>query len=272
MQKPNSDSTLPEIISLLKETPHILNKELTNPDITVIYSNTIKKFTDFHRIRVVEKSNGKKIEELFWIRMVKNRPTNEINQVLHKKFTIMEKVYKYFRENNNTNINLSCCKPIAILPEEYRTLITRECSGQIFNSFLRKHVPVFYKKKTLAHCFNLGVWLRNFHECFKEQTDSQFDLNKYKEQFRNKYDQDPQPDLCYITYCHNDFSPRNIFVADNSVEVIDFVGVEKGIPQADIEFFSNYILTARFNGLYSESFKRQMIERLLAGYERTFNE
>ena len=236
MQKPNNHSTLPEIISLLKANPHILNKDLSNPAISVIYSNTKKRFTNFHRIRVEEKSKNENIEEFYWIRMVKNRPTNEINQVLHKKFTIMEEVYKYFQKNNNTNVRLSCGQPIAILPE-CRALITRECSGQLFNSFLRQHIPLFSKKKTLTHCYNLGIWLRNFHECFKEQTSSQSDLNKYKEQFRNKYNKDPQPDLCYITYCHNDFSPRNIFVADNSVEVIDYVGVEKGFPEEDIEFF-----------------------------------
>lgn len=265
MQKPNNHSTLPEIIRLLKENPQILNKDLSNPAISVIYSNTRKRFTDFHRIRVKEKRNNKKIKELFWIRMVKKRPTNEINQVLHKKFAIMEGVYNYFQKNNDTNVKLSCCQPIAILPE-CRAIITRECSGQLFNSFLRKHIPLFSKKKTLTHCYNLGIWLRNFHERFKEQTSSKSDLNKYKEQFRNKYNKDPQPDLCYITYCHNDYSPRNVFVADNSVEVIDYVGVDKGIPQADIEFFSNYVLKAKFNLLYSRSFKRQMIKKFNEGY------
>lgn len=268
MQKPNSHSTLPEILSLLRDQPQILSGELSNPAISVIYSNTKKRFSDFHRIRVEEKRGDRKITKLFWIRMVKNRPTNEINQLLHKKFTVMEDVYQYFRQNNHTGIELSCCEPVAVLPE-FRSLITGECRGELFNSFLRRHIPLFSKEKTLTHCFNMGVWLRKFHECFKQQTRSESDLDHYVQKFCNKFHTEPQSELCYITYCHNDFSPRNVFVADNTVEVIDFVGVEKGIPQADIEFFSNYVLKAKFNGLYPRSFKNQMIKSLLAGYSQS---
>ena len=51
------------------------------------------------------------------------------------------------------------------------------------------------------------------------------------------------------------------------MEVIDYVGVEKGFPEQDIRFFENYVMKARFNLLYSRQVKKDMTEMFREGYE-----
>jgi Ser/Thr protein kinase RdoA (MazF antagonist) len=92
-------------------------------------------------------------------------------------------------------------------------------------------------------------------------------MEKYLLKFQDIFKRDPEKHMRYITNCHNDYSPRNIFVSENSVEVIDFVGVEKGFPEQDINFFCNYIYKARFNFLYPLRVKKMMIKAFHSGYD-----
>ncbi len=265
MSKWVGDAAVPEILAHIRGNPAMLRSNFSNPQITIVFSDLKKRFTEFHRIRVYEKREYEIIERVFWIRIVKNKDLESINQVLSKQFTTMEILFEYL-QHHHSNINLSCCDPIAMLPQ-FRTIITRECSGELFNTFLQKHLPAFHRKEILNHCFNIGVWLRRFHECFREndfcETGGEAERIKHS-RLRSCINRNQH--LNFITLCHNDFSPRNIFVANNSIEVIDYVGAEKGYSLEDIEFFTNYVSKAKFNLLYSRSFKRQMISRFLEGY------
>jgi len=262
----NIHSTINDVISYLCHHPDRLKAGLFQPSIKIICSNKRKRYTEFYRIVAESTCSRRHIPQYFWIRIVKNKPADVIINALNKQFLIMEKVFNFFNNEDCSNCHFSCSKPVLLLPE-FRALISRECSGSLFNNYLQRQLPMLRKLEILMACFNCGVWLRKFHELFRDDSLSNSDREKYMKQFKEKYHRYPCSEMDCITLCHNDYSPRNIFVAENLVEVIDFVGVEKGFPEQDILFFCNYISKARFNFLYSISFKKQMIDFFYNGYK-----
>jgi len=263
----NKHDSCSEVLDFIKSHPHILLETLSHPiSLKVVYSARKKKYTEFYRIMVNTYGTAKEKEIYYWIRILKNKPFDTILEALNKQFSLMTKVFNYFAANTWGKLHLSCCKPIALLPE-FRALVTRECVGDFFNSYLQKKLPIVSKNEILAHFFNCGVWLKGFHECFKDNLVSTSDLQEQSDRFKKRFGRYPHTDLHYLTYCHNDFSPRNIFVTKDSVEVIDYVGVEKGFPEEDIYFFENYVMKARFNLLYPRRLKKQMIAMFHKGYK-----
>jgi len=232
--------------------------------VEILYSDRRKEFTEFHRIRMSTSSRKKKVEKYYWIRIVKNKPTDVIQAALKKQYDIMQRLFP-FLQNGSNDMTLACSKAIVLLPD-FNALLTRECAGELFNRHLKKQIPQVTANKILEHCCNCGVWLRNFHLCFMDETVSEAELQQHRIRFAGKYGRQPDNKLNLLTYCHHDFSPRNIFVGKKSVEVIDFVGVEKGFPEEDIEFFRHYIMKAKFNGLYSHAFKSKMVANFIDGY------
>jgi len=187
-----------------------------------------------------------------------------IFKAILKQYAIMLILYSHFL-CQKAPVRLSCCKPVAILPE-LRTLITRECEGVLLNKYLKTRIPFLFVDKIRKHFFNIGFWLKGYHDCFADQRiqktlTQRFPDLKDPENFPNHL-----LDNRSLTLCHNDFSPRNIFVSQNSVEGIDFVGARFGCPQEDIDFFSRYILSAKFNGLYTPSIKQLMLKSFHQGY------
>lgn len=266
MRKDGPQERINRIIDYLIANPTVLDKSLTESSIKVVFSERKKRFTEFHRIMVQNHITANKPVRYYWIRIVKNKPAMEIKEALNKQFHVMCKIYTFFGARQHDQLNLGCCKAITVLPD-FSSLITRECSGQLFNDYLRKCIPQMSENKLLRHCFNCGVWLRNFHECFKIDTVDHNEYKSYLGQYKEKYGKEPATEVRYITYCHNDFTPRNIFVKHNSVEVIDYVGTRLGLPEQDISVFTQYILNARFNLLYPLRVKKEMINAFRQGYK-----
>jgi len=233
------------------------------PAIEIVFSDLRKRFTEFYRIKV--RRQGKE-SRYFWIRIVKNKPTEEILAALNKQYAIMEKLHAFLADNIMVEgLHLTCSQPAVFLPE-FRALVTKECSGQLFNSYLKRQFPLIKQREIVKHCYNIGVWLKVFHKCFRQNTIQGSELTPYLDSYTIKYGKHPDEDMSFVTYCHNDYSPRNIFVATNSVEVIDFVNVEYGLPGADLHFFKNYMTNAKFNLLYPRALKNNMLAAFQEGY------
>lgn len=245
--------------------PKLFGEVFHSPKVQVVFSDTRKRYTEFHRLSVTDSTDRRSCKFL-WVRIVKNKPAIEIRSALENQTTIMQKFLDYSSVLDLENPRLSCCRPLALLPE-HRALVTWECSGRLFNDYLRCQVPFLNRESLSAVCYNVGAWLQVFHQCFRmiEQDTGLF--NERMGKFCERYGKYPSEKLQYLTCCHNDFSPRNIFVDRKSVEVIDFVGVEVGFPQEDIEFFNRYIMEARFNLLYPDFIKKMMLEAFHSGYE-----
>jgi len=253
------------IIEFLKSNPNILNHNLKQPAIRLVFSDYKKKYSQIHRIEVCDKEHVQ-TKQYFWVKIAINQSKEDAGKKITKEYKIQKELFHYFNKKNSESvIFLSTSKAVAVLLE-FNTVISRECSGIFFNTYLVKQFPVFNKKKILQHCKNMGLWLNEFHDFYKVQEDDSSSIKPYISRFKKKYKKDPLPEYSFLTYCHNDYSPRNVFIAENRVEVIDFVGMEKGLPQEDIEFFVNYILKARFNGLYYKGIKQQMVESFYLGY------
>jgi hypothetical protein len=230
----------------------------------IVYSDKKKRYTEFYRIRVKHTSASRHTH--YWIRIVKNKPEEVIYKALEKQYGIMDQLFRYFsRHGMNGKIRLSCSKPVALI-KRFHTVITRECSGTLFNRYLKGQFPLLNQKEILTHCYNCGLWLYHFHQCFKQNPKEPV-FEALLAKFRAKFNRLPDNSLAFITFCHNDYSPRNIFVDKNLIEVIDFVGVETGFPEEDLNFFRNYILKARFNFLYPLKFRKKMVDEFLMGYE-----
>lgn len=248
----------------LKKNPELFMEDSGDPLIRIVSSNKKKDFTDFYRI-VVENS-GRDLKIYFWIRALKNKPDTIMLEALNKQYNIMKELETYLNQVHYSKSQLLCCKPVALLPE-FMALITKECKGRLFNSYLKRQIPLLSQGRIQEHCFNIGIWLRKFHECFKVKDYPGSEKDLLTRKFKEKYGHYPAKEMNYITNCHNDYSPRNIFVGRGSVEVIDYVGVEKGFPEEDISFFINYVLNAKFNLLYPSSLKKRMIVSFRRGYD-----
>ena len=250
------------IIECLKSQNDILRYSNVSPQsIRIVYTNKTKRFTEFYRIRVLY-TNKKK--QYFWIRIVKNKPENEITDALNSQFLIMKKVYNHFKKKDR-GLYLTCCEPIALL-HSYNALITKECNGVLFNLLLKHTIPIFSKKRLSDIFYNCGVWLGQFHKLYANDNISELQFQKKMISFKKQHGRDPIPKYRYITKCHNDYTPRNIFVGRNLVDVIDFVGVKDGFPEEDLSYFSKYFLNARFNGLYSKKIKYYLLDCFYNGY------
>jgi len=246
-------------VSVGNET--VIGKQVS-PAIEIVFSDLKKRFTEFYRIKV--RRQGEK-SSYFWIRIVKNKPSEKILAALNKQYAIMEKLHAFLADNMVKGLHLTCSQPAVFLPE-FRALVTKECSGQLFNSYLKKQFPLIKQREIVKHCYNIGVWLKVFHKCFRQNTIQGSELTPYLDSYKVKYGKNPDEDMRFVTYCHNDYSPRNIFVAANSVEVIDFVNVEYGLPDADLHFFKNYMTNAKFNLLYPRALKNNMLAAFQEGY------
>ena len=266
--KRKSRQIVDEILTYCKKNPSIFKAEnIEQVSIKIVFSDLRKRFTEFYRIRVDKYSTLTQTNNHFfyWVRIVKNKPGEILLDALEKQFKIMQELYDFFDNRKNHNCHLSCCKPIALL-SEYHALISRECNGILFNKYLQRQIPVLNQKNICTHCYNCGVWLKLFHEFYKDNSITQSEMEKYLLKFQDRFKREPEKHMRYITNCHNDYSPRNIFVSENSVEVIDFVGVKKGFPEQDIIFFCNYIFKARFNFLYPLRLKKKMVQCFHRGY------
>ncbi len=245
----------------LKSDPGLLQRESDISDLTLLSSDLRKRYTEFYRIEV---SGGSEGDTRYWIRHLKNKPEVAIHLALKKQFSVMEKLYYFFEQRVIPDRHFSCSQPIVLLPD-CNLLITKECSGILMNDYLVRKFPVVAKKEIVGHCEQVGYWLALFHLCFKEIS-SETVLAEHITDFEAKYDRPPTEGCDFMSSCHHDYSPRNIFVSPQSVEVIDFVAVEPGLPDEDIHFFCRYLRKARFNMLYSMGMKEQMIDAFLEGY------
>ena len=265
MENINTSNTLLDVLTCLKKKPSLIKKDVNNLKVNILFSDCRKRFTEFYRVSIAFSSKFDFSSDIYWIRIVKNKSRDDIIKSLERQFSVLQKLYLFFSELPESKVHFSCSQPIAFLPD-LCTIITKECSGQLFNTYLQKHIPFFANNTILAHCFNIGGWLKNFHHCFREPWADKNELAAKITAFNKTYRKMPRKELHYLTFCHFDYSPRNIFVASNLVEVIDFVGGKKGLPEDDIEFFSNYLLKAKFNFLYPLNFRKKMIASFKSGY------
>ncbi len=250
------------LLVYLKAHPETLGLNKPFVNIALEKSDVRKRFTEFHRIRVDSKGIP---PQFFWVRYLKNKPEKEIFIALEKQYTIMCKLLDYFNTRKTSAIHFSCSKPMALL-KEWHVLITKECAGTLMNALLLKKIPWLAKVEIAEHFYRVGYWLALFHDCFKEKASSN-ELSDRIESFKNHSQASFSFGLDFLSNCHRDYSPRNIFVGPNAVEVIDFVGVEKGLPAEDIHFFVEYIRKAKFNLMYSAGVKETLIDAFLEGYQ-----
>ncbi len=233
--------SIEQIIHHIKANPKIVG--FTNIDLLkLLFSDYKKKSSEFHRILV----EGNGITKRHWIKIVKNKPQHEIHHSLAKQYKIMYELWNFFRNNPMQNPRLSTCRPRAFLPE-FNALITDECQGELMNRMFVRSLPLVHRRRIIEACWGAGVWLRQFHEFYR------------KNGATNK-------NGSFLTLCHTDYSPRNIFVSPGLVEAIDFVGVKEESSDYDIRFFVDYVQQARFNGLYWTGIKKHMVEAFLKGY------
>ena len=232
----------------------------------IVYVDTRKRCTEFYRVQASYKKDGKLLKQYYWFRVVKNKPKDQIREVLSRQFEIMSRVYGYFGTISDDPIKMNCCQPISLLTY-HNAVITKECSGILFNKYLQIHMPLFYRDQIIRHFKNCGIWLRHFHKLYRYDKGCNAEYDIILDRFRSQFNRSPLESLDYLTLCHNDYSPRNIFVSDNSIEVIDFVGSDIGFPEQDIEFFKNYIQKAKFNMMYSFKFKQKLISSFESGYK-----
>ena len=221
-----------------------------------------KRFSEFYRVRAWDSKTKNLLPQYYWIKIVKNKDSQKIWESLDMQYDIIQKFHTILEK---TEQHYRCCQPVEYFRNHY-ALATRECNGTLFNRYLKCNAPFYGHKKIIDHCYHLGRLLYLFHFHFLEQTEDTGQKEKLVAGFEKKFHRSPNPEMDMITLCHNDFSPRNLFVSDKSVEVIDFVGVQKGLAQEDIIFFCNYVYKARFNFLYSKAYKLKMIQSFLGGY------
>lgn len=231
----------------------------------IVFADTKKRYTEFYRIQVAWKKNSQQIKQYYWFRIVKNKPEELIHEALSRQYAIMSELYSFFTRTLDGELRMNCCQPVVLLTD-YNAVITKECSGVSFNKFLQTHVPVLCRERMSQHFSNCGRWLRKFHDFYRDDSVGGVEYHEYLEQFKSKFNREPSDALSFITLCHNDYSPRNIFVGDDSVEVIDFVGSGMGFPEDDLEFFKNYIRKAKFNLLYPRSVKENFLNAFDHGY------
>ena len=256
-----------QLLESIKEKPYALIPDYDDGNdlhFKVICVDTRKRYTEFYRVRALFKKNGKLLKQHYWFRIVKNKPIGQIHEALTKQFEIMGAVYFFFDDLPSSGI-LKSCQPLSLLTK-YNAVITKECTGTLFNKYLQTRFPLLSKDKIIKHFTNCGLWLRKYHEFYKYDNKNVEEYDIYLSKFLLKYKREPLDSLKYITLCHNDYSPRNIFVAEKSVEVIDFVGASMGLPEEDTEFFKNYIRKAKFNFLYAQKFKENLLRAFDHGY------
>lgn len=255
------------VLEELKKNSY-LTRSFKDPVFKIVYSNVKKRFSDFYRIRVYEKNNSQKCEYL-WVKALKNKPKPDIDATLSRQYDLMTDFFYGLKKMSchHDQVKLSCCMPVGLFLDQ-SAIVTKECKGLYFDKYLKQHIPVFSSKSILRHCENLGRLLKAFHEHFKDSVYvKNTDINTSLEHYRHKYHHPPDSSLQYLTICHHDYSPRNLFVSDECVELIDFVALEPGFPQEDLLFFSGYILKAKFNYMYTHNFKISMVKSFLKGYE-----
>ncbi len=210
--------------------------------VRLVSSDLRKRSSEFHRVLVRHRQGVTPC----WIKIVKNKPREDIHRSLSRQHRVMRELWAHFSERPGGDPLLGTCKPLALLLE-FDALVTRECRGELMNRVLVRSIPWFHRRRILEYCRGAGVWLRRFHEYYRNGGPSE-DAGGFP------------------TLCHTDYSPRNIFVSPGLVEVIDFVGVKEGRSGADVAFFLDYIRDARFNGLYWQGIKREMARAFLEGY------
>jgi len=254
--------SLTHFVDFLKSDPSILKRNHKPVDITLATSDLRKRYTEFYRIRV---DDGRQEATHYWIRHLKNKPETEIRLALANQFSVMEKLHAFFESRSHTQNHFTCSEPIALLPDRH-LLITKECHGTLMNDYLLKKIPFIAKPEILSHCRRVGQWLALFHRCFRSKV-SKTELESKTRAFETRHGRPLSEGCNFVSRCHHDYSPRNIFVAPNSVEVIDFVAVKMGLPDEDILFFKNYIRKAKFNMLYSTGYKEMMIDAFWEGYQ-----
>lgn len=249
------------ILDELKTNPHIL-VTFDLPEFEIVDADFRKRFSEFYRVRAWDAKAKKRSLQYFWIKIVKNKDPQEILASLDKQYDTIRKFYAILEK---TEQHYRCCQPIEYFRHHY-ALVTRECNGTLFNRYLKYNAPFYRNKKIIDYCYHLGRLLYLFHFHFSKQTEDTGPKDQIIAGFQKKFHRSPSPEMDMITLCHNDFSPRNLFVSETSVEVIDFVGVQKGLAQEDIMLFCNYVYKARFNFFYSKAYKLKMIQSFLNGY------
>jgi hypothetical protein len=256
-----------EILQFLKKNPKILDDNFSSPRMRIVFSNTRKKTSEFHRLIVENYTHGTSINQIFWIKVLKNKSLYAMQRSLKKQYHYMQDIWNTFQNKNHQSVILSSCQPIALL-SNFNALITKECSGRLFNTYLMTSIPLLHEKSILSHCYNLGMWLGTFHEHHKVNNEISPNMDCYTSKQQNDSYKNSFVNWPYITYCHRDYTPRNVFIGQDMVEVIDFVDVKKGLADEDISYFIKYVTHARFNFMYRNTFKKRMINHFLSGYER----
>jgi len=258
----STDNDVTDVVALLRESPAQLGLPSQQIAIRVTLSDRRKKFTDFHRLEVTPEHGP---PQFFWLRTIKNKTPEVAQASLRGQFELLTTMSERLQKVAPTGLQLSVCEPVALLLEQC-SLITRECPGRLMNNFLLKCIPPFWRRRELIKTYEqVGTWLKAFHHCFRGDvtTDEQ---QRLLEEFEKTSQVPVREELAYATFCHFDFSPRNIFVGKDLVEVIDFVPTGPGIAQTDVDFFLNYTRDARFNGLYTRGMKAQLCDAFVNAY------
>ncbi len=261
MPQLTSASNLSEIVALLRDEPELLGLAADRINIAVTFSSMRKRYTDFHRLDVIDWHGH---SHRFWLRTIKNKPAEVAADSLTMQYRVQAELFAHLRRISVPDLELTCCEPVSLLTE-FNSIITKECRGQLFNDYLVRRLPFLRSRDLLKTFQNVGIWLKVYHASYREELPSGEHAELVR-QFEEQFKRPLQDDQSFATLCHFDYSPRNIFVGRDFIQVIDFVGVAPGIAQADIEFFCKYVRESRFNGLYTQTQKENLVAAFLDGY------
>ena len=148
------------------------------------------------------------------------------------------------------------------LDETGAGVLMEPCGGEPLDTIIRAHrgtMSMAGQRDLASAVRRTGVWLRHFQRATTISRDPIPALNRLVETSERHLDACGDfvpasnakavrlqlhalktrlaPASLKVTGIHRDFWPGNVFVADGMVEVIDFEGVDEGLPYEDVAYF-----------------------------------
>jgi aminoglycoside phosphotransferase (APT) family kinase protein len=186
-------------------------------------------------------------------RQGESRPASERAR---KEFNVLQRL-------RDATVDRSSVPRPLYLDEEGAAVLMEPCSGEPLDALIRTGrltADPSRQQDLISAVRRTGVWLRRFQDATAVSRDPMLALNRLVETTDRRLEEcggdlvPPAvaktvraqvhalknrlaPASMRLTGTHQDFGPGNVFVAADSVEVIDFEGVGEGLPYEDVAYF-----------------------------------